>query len=207
MLDEIGSEKALVCYRRLRATAESYNMRASYLTDGWPTGRIDIFAVADAFAFAKTIAENADRRLLFVPHRSLWNDWRSTVDAAHHYLTGKENSELNETALNEIIIRKRMGSSKERLSISNYSERAIKVYNNTGLDAIFNQRSCFLLSDYKDEIKDAASQLPSDDTDFFRSIIYEGNNPDAISYFERLQKNIHEQDDAMLSVSHSANAS
>lgn len=186
LLDEIAPGRAIICWRDPRAVAESYTRRADNPKDNWPPGKRAIFAVADIMICLQALANLGQHDVMIVPNRAVVADWDGATRGMVNFLM-PEHGEVSYDPVNLAVIKAQLEKSQRvprHPSLWRPTEqRAVESLERTGIDAVMNRDSVFLLSDVVDELRAVVARLPQDIVEHTRALTEEDGGQEGIDCF------------------------
>lgn len=182
VLDEIGSRKALMCYRDLVPTAQSYDMRAQ--AGSWDPGRQGVFAIGDMLLQLKALAATPDADILVVPNTATFNDWRSVIQSCAEHVLGTS-ATIDEDRAARVHDRGAQRKILERPVLRDAELEAITTLQEAGLDAVFGKSLPFLLASERTGFERLISALPTDHVGFIEDIVRKNPDPRVTEFFSK----------------------
>lgn len=182
VLNEIGSRKAIMCYRDLSSTAQSYDMRVQAGT--FNPGRQGVFAIGDMLLQLKALAVTPDADILVVPNTATFNDWRSVIQSCAEHVLGTSATIVEDRAA-RVHDRGAQRKTLERPVLRDAELEAISTLQEAGLDAVFGKSLPFLLASERTGFERLISALPTDHVGFIEDIVRKNPDPRVTEFFSK----------------------
>lgn len=180
VLDEIGSRKAILCYRDLKSTAQSYTMRAQ--AGSWNPGRQGVFAIGDMLILLKALAATPDADILVVPNTATFNDWRTVIQSCAAHLLDAP-ATIDEERAARIHDQGAQRKTMARPELRDEELAAIASLQEAGLEEIFGRSAPFALAPEREALGRLVAALPADHIGFIEDIVRQIPDPEVTEFF------------------------
>lgn len=185
VLSEIGTPRAILCYRNAVKAAASYHSRAKRVNDRWPEGHVGSFAAADMLLMLHALAGlDAKAEVMVLPHQALLNDSQSAVRKALGFVAPGIAPDFDPKALEEVQQLKSKTTSQPRFDLTDWDHKVLGRIKPARIDAILDRPEPFMLSEVRDQLPALLADLPQHPVRFIRRSVANHPDPAALEYFK-----------------------
>lgn len=191
-LNDVRSElddcPAIACVRNPRSVALSYSTRATNDSDRWHPGRRGLYAAGDAIMLAHALLSTPEgAQIMVIPQQSLLVDWHAVMSQAVTLIAPEIKVDFNAAKLDEIEQIKKRQTSRKKVDLVPAEEAALKRIENTGLFALYDRDTPYMVDEVRDELAEIVEKLPPNPLNFIKR--QSENLPDAVArdFYDRWQ--------------------
>lgn len=161
VLSEIGTPRAILCYRNAVKAAASYHSRAKRETDRWPEGHVGWFAAADTLLMLHALAGlDAKAEVMVLPHQALLHDSQSAIRKALAFVAPGIAPEFDPKALDAVQELKSKTTNQPRFDLTDWDRKVLSRIKPDRIDAVLDRPEPFMLSEVRDRLPALLADLP-----------------------------------------------
>jgi hypothetical protein len=183
VMDELGTEKAVMTIRNSRACAQSYDWRSRLVNDAWPVGRTGFFAAAELMHVAKILARSTHLDILMLPQQMLSEDWRAAADAVCSYLMPGQAVDFDPLQIEAIHARRDARLRIVHSALTPENSYPHDILDGAGINAVLASDRPYMLRDRIGAVREAVKKLPDDHIGFCQDLADKHSEPEVAKYF------------------------